>query len=191
MFDVDARNISLVPKSLCFSNIGSLWKLLGTYTAIVFLILLGRAAFVFPLSAISNYFIKREDRSSSPSMISFKEQVSISLWMPLFLAWKFWKLDWWEIVQIIIWWAGLMRGAVSIALAFKQVSLSFWLELFTDESSTRRISFFYKYNSRGTVPIECRNDYLFWSSHIPGLQWIQPMQQWLPTPQLLYSSPQW
>ncbi|CAK9308696.1 unnamed protein product [Citrullus colocynthis] len=77
----------------------SLWKLLGTYTAIVFLILLGRAAFVFPMSAISNYFIKREDRSSSPSMISFKE-------------------------QIIIWWAGLMRGAVSIALAFKQFTYS-------------------------------------------------------------------
>ncbi|KAL0560714.1 hypothetical protein IC582_001127 [Cucumis melo] len=78
----------------------SLWKLLGTYTIIVFLVLVGRAAFVFPLSAISNYFIKREDRSSSPSMISFKQ-------------------------QIIIWWAGLMRGAVSIALAFKQVNLFF------------------------------------------------------------------
>ncbi|XP_023522086.1 sodium/hydrogen exchanger 4 [Cucurbita pepo subsp. pepo] len=77
----------------------SLWKLVGTYTITVFLILLGRAAFVFPLSAISNYFNKREDRSSSSSIITFKQ-------------------------QIIIWWAGLMRGAVSIALAFKQFTYS-------------------------------------------------------------------
>ncbi|XP_022940663.1 sodium/hydrogen exchanger 4 [Cucurbita moschata] len=77
----------------------SLWKLVGTYSITVFLILLGRAAFVFPLSAISNYFNKREDRSSSSSIITFKQ-------------------------QIIIWWAGLMRGAVSIALAFKQFTYS-------------------------------------------------------------------
>ncbi|XP_022981445.1 sodium/hydrogen exchanger 4 [Cucurbita maxima] len=77
----------------------SLWKLVGTYSITVFLILLGRAAFVFPLSAISNYFNKCEDRSSSSSIITFKQ-------------------------QIIIWWAGLMRGAVSIALAFKQFTYS-------------------------------------------------------------------
>ena len=123
MFDVDARNISLDPKSFCFSNLGSLWKLLGTCTIIVLLVLVGRAAFVFPLSAISNYFIKREDRSSSPSMISFKQQVGISSWVPLFLSMVLWELHWPKIVQIIIWWAGLMRGAVSIALAFKQVNL--------------------------------------------------------------------
>ncbi|XP_022139522.1 sodium/hydrogen exchanger 4 [Momordica charantia] len=76
----------------------SLWKLLGTYSTIIFLILLGRVAFVFPLSAISNYCNKREDRSSS-STITFRQ-------------------------QIIIWWAGLMRGAVSIALAFKQFTYS-------------------------------------------------------------------
>ncbi|KAG7037348.1 Sodium/hydrogen exchanger 4, partial [Cucurbita argyrosperma subsp. argyrosperma] len=85
----------------------SLWKLVCTYSITVFLILLGRAAFVFPLSAISNYFNKREDRSSSSSIITFKQ-------------------------QIIIWWAGLMRGAVSIALAFKQASFSFCFELLID-----------------------------------------------------------
>lgn len=31
---------------------------------------------------------------------------------------------WTAILQIMIWWAGLMRGAVSIALAFNQVRIS-------------------------------------------------------------------
>ncbi|KAG6407495.1 hypothetical protein SASPL_130486 [Salvia splendens] len=70
----------------------SLWNAIGIYCSVMFLILLGRAAFVFPLSAISNCM----DRTSTQSTpISFKHQV-------------------------VIWWAGLMRGAVSIALAFKQ-----------------------------------------------------------------------
>ncbi|KAJ4725200.1 Sodium/hydrogen exchanger [Melia azedarach] len=67
---------------------------LGIYNTLILLILLGRAAFVFPLSALSNYM--NRCRSSS---ISFKN-------------------------QIVIWWAGLMRGAVSIALAFKQFTYS-------------------------------------------------------------------
>ncbi|KAG0557005.1 hypothetical protein M758_11G091800 [Ceratodon purpureus] len=54
------------------------------------LILLGRAAFVFPLSALSNYSTK-----SPGAKINIRQMV-------------------------IIWWAGLMRGAVSIALAFNQ-----------------------------------------------------------------------
>lgn len=66
---------------------------LGIDATVVFLILLGRAAFIFPLSSLSNRINKHADRTS----ITFKHQV-------------------------IIWWAGLMRGAVSIALAFKQVS---------------------------------------------------------------------
>ncbi|KAH0987311.1 hypothetical protein GBA52_014488 [Prunus armeniaca] len=69
---------------------------LGIYSTIVVLILLGRAAFVFPLLAISNYMNRRATGSSS---LSFKHQV-------------------------IIWWAGLIRGAVSIALAFKQFTHS-------------------------------------------------------------------
>ncbi|MED6120772.1 monovalent cation:H+ antiporter, CPA1 (nhx1) [Stylosanthes scabra] len=57
------------------------------------LVLAGRAAFVFPLSFISNI-----TRKSSKEGISFRQQV-------------------------IIWWAGLMRGAVSMALAYNQFTL--------------------------------------------------------------------
>ncbi|XP_047319356.1 sodium/hydrogen exchanger 2-like [Impatiens glandulifera] len=53
------------------------------------LILLGRAAFVFPLSFLSNLTKK------SPEKIALKQQVTI-------------------------WWAGLMRGAVSMALAYNK-----------------------------------------------------------------------
>ncbi|TKY61432.1 Sodium/hydrogen exchanger 2 [Spatholobus suberectus] len=55
------------------------------------LVLAGRAAFVFPLSFLSNL-----TKKSPSEKISFREQV-------------------------IIWWAGLMRGAVSMALAYNQV----------------------------------------------------------------------
>ncbi|KAL8119010.1 sodium/hydrogen exchanger 2-like [Apium graveolens] len=66
----------------------------GTSVAVSFtllgLILIGRAAFVFPLSLLSNLVKK-----SPNEYISFRE-------------------------QIIIWWAGLMRGAVSMALAYNK-----------------------------------------------------------------------
>ncbi|WOL13976.1 sodium/hydrogen exchanger 4 [Canna indica] len=68
---------------------------LGIYSILVFLILLGRAAFVFPLSVLSNYISSR----SETALITFRHQV-------------------------IIWWAGLMRGAVSVALAFNQFTYS-------------------------------------------------------------------
>ncbi|XP_059664163.1 sodium/hydrogen exchanger 4 [Cornus florida] len=68
----------------------------GIYSTVLLLILLGRAAFVFPLSAFSNYMNRNAEGSS---LITFKH-------------------------QIVIWWAGLMRGAVSIALAFKQFTFS-------------------------------------------------------------------
>ncbi|MED6164420.1 hypothetical protein PIB30_089862 [Stylosanthes scabra] len=71
-------------------------SLMGIYSCLILLILVGRAAFVFPLSAFANYMSRRAERASS---ITFKH-------------------------QIIIWWAGLMRGAVSIALAFKQFTFS-------------------------------------------------------------------
>ncbi|KAJ7973418.1 Sodium/hydrogen exchanger [Quillaja saponaria] len=58
------------------------------------LVLVGRAAFVFPLSFLSNLTKKNPDRK-----ISFRQQV-------------------------IIWWAGLMRGAVSMALAYNQFTMS-------------------------------------------------------------------
>ncbi|MQM21007.1 hypothetical protein Taro_054037, partial [Colocasia esculenta] len=67
----------------------------GIYSIILFLVSLGRAAFVFPLSILSNYMSSNADRST----ITFNHQV-------------------------VIWWAGLMRGAVSIALAFKQFTHS-------------------------------------------------------------------
>uniref|UniRef100_A0A2P2L0H8 Sodium/hydrogen exchanger n=1 Tax=Rhizophora mucronata TaxID=61149 RepID=A0A2P2L0H8_RHIMU len=55
------------------------------------LVLIGRAAFVFPLSFVSNL-----SKKSANEKIGFKQ-------------------------QIIIWWAGLMRGAVSMALAYNKV----------------------------------------------------------------------
>lgn len=44
---------------------------MGIYGVLIFLILLGRAAFVFPLSVFSNYINRRADRISS---INFKHQ---------------------------------------------------------------------------------------------------------------------
>ncbi|CAL0308908.1 unnamed protein product [Lupinus luteus] len=58
------------------------------------LILTGRAAFIFPLSFLSNL-----TKKSPNQKISFRKQV-------------------------IIWWAGLMRGAVSMALAYNQFTMS-------------------------------------------------------------------
>ncbi|KAE8723193.1 Sodium/hydrogen exchanger 2 [Hibiscus syriacus] len=59
-------------------------------SVLLLLVMAGRAAFVFPLSFLTNLAKK------SPSeKISFRE-------------------------QIIIWWSGLMRGAVSMALAYNQ-----------------------------------------------------------------------
>ncbi|XP_071721131.1 sodium/hydrogen exchanger 1-like [Rutidosis leptorrhynchoides] len=54
------------------------------------LIMVGRACFVFPISIISNLTTK-----STSNKIEFKQQVTV-------------------------WWAGLMRGAVSVALAYKK-----------------------------------------------------------------------
>ncbi|CAI9771034.1 unnamed protein product [Fraxinus pennsylvanica] len=54
------------------------------------LVLVGRAAFIFPLSFLSNL-----TKKSPYDKIDFKKQITI-------------------------WWAGLMRGAVSMALAYKQ-----------------------------------------------------------------------
>ncbi|KAL4185288.1 hypothetical protein AMTRI_Chr10g229980 [Amborella trichopoda] len=64
-------------------------------SSVLGLILLGRAAFVFPLCVLANYVT---GKAESPKL-TFKRQV-------------------------VIWWAGLMRGAVSIALAFNQFTYS-------------------------------------------------------------------
>ncbi|XP_059659498.1 sodium/hydrogen exchanger 1-like [Cornus florida] len=69
-------------------------KSVGVSSALLGLVMLGRAAFVFPLSFLSNLFTK-----SKSDKIEFKQQVTI-------------------------WWAGLMRGAVSMALAYNQFSRS-------------------------------------------------------------------
>eukprot|EP00250_Pteridium_aquilinum_P010475 c19414_g1_i1 orf=588-2228(+) len=62
----------------------------GLSATLMLVVLLGRAAFVFPLSALSNLV-----RRAPGTRISGRQQV-------------------------VIWWAGLMRGAVSIALAYNK-----------------------------------------------------------------------
>ncbi|KAF8387925.1 hypothetical protein HHK36_026587 [Tetracentron sinense] len=62
----------------------------GVSSILLGLVLVGRAAFVFPLSFLSNL-----TKKSPSDKINFNQQVTI-------------------------WWAGLMRGAVSMALAYNQ-----------------------------------------------------------------------
>ncbi|CAL9133285.1 Sodium hydrogen exchanger [Musa troglodytarum] len=69
-------------------------KSLRVSSILLGLVLVGRAAFVFPLSFLSNL-----TKKSTDERIIFKQQVTI-------------------------WWAGLMRGAVSIALAYNQFTRS-------------------------------------------------------------------
>ncbi|KAM4126739.1 hypothetical protein ACJW30_02G036700 [Castanea mollissima] len=69
-------------------------KSVGVSSILLGLVLLGRAAFVFPLSFLSNL-----TKNSPHDRISLKQQVTI-------------------------WWAGLMRGAVSMALAYNQFTRS-------------------------------------------------------------------
>ncbi|KAG2605768.1 hypothetical protein PVAP13_4NG220400 [Panicum virgatum] len=68
---------------------------ISIFGIIILLVLIGRAAFVFPISILSNNM----SGSSERMPITFKHQV-------------------------VIWWAGLMRGAVSIALAYNQFTFS-------------------------------------------------------------------
>jgi len=69
-------------------------KSIGVSSILLGLVLVGRAAFVFPLSFLSNLTKK------TPAE----------------------KISWRQ--QIVIWWAGLMRGAVSIALAYNKFTRS-------------------------------------------------------------------
>ncbi|KAE9460484.1 hypothetical protein C3L33_07566, partial [Rhododendron williamsianum] len=68
-------------------------KSIGLSSVLLGLVLLGRAAFVFPLSFLINLTKRSDDK------IGFKQQVTI-------------------------WWAGLMRGAVSMALAYNKFAKS-------------------------------------------------------------------
>ncbi|XP_010279028.1 PREDICTED: sodium/hydrogen exchanger 1-like [Nelumbo nucifera] len=63
---------------------------IGISSTLLALVLVGRAAFVFPLANIANLF-----RSRSVTKIELRQ-------------------------QFIIWWAGLMRGAVTIALSYNE-----------------------------------------------------------------------
>ncbi|KAI3923043.1 hypothetical protein MKW92_006974 [Papaver armeniacum] len=65
-------------------------KSIGVSAILQGLVLIGRAAFVFPLSFLSNLTKKTQNEK-----ITFNQQITI-------------------------WWAGLMRGAVSVALAYNQ-----------------------------------------------------------------------
>ncbi|KAL1827404.1 hypothetical protein ACET3Z_005816 [Daucus carota] len=65
-------------------------KSVGLSAVLLGLVMIGRASFVFPLSFVSNL-----TRKSKGEKVNLKQQV-------------------------IIWWAGLMRGAVSMALAYSQ-----------------------------------------------------------------------
>ncbi|XP_060174746.1 sodium/hydrogen exchanger 1-like isoform X1 [Lycium barbarum] len=65
-------------------------KSVGVSATLLGLVLVGRACFVFPLSLLSN-FLKRSEHDK----FGLKQQVTI-------------------------WWAGLMRGSVSMALAYNQ-----------------------------------------------------------------------
>ncbi|OVA04366.1 Na+/H+ exchanger [Macleaya cordata] len=74
-------------------------KSVGVSSILLGLLLVGRAAFVFPLSFLSNL-----TKKTPGEKINLKQQV-------------------------VIWWAGLIRGAVSVALAYKQFTRSGYTQL--------------------------------------------------------------
>nr|CAD1829642.1 unnamed protein product [Ananas comosus var. bracteatus] len=74
-------------------------KTVGISSILLGLVMVGRAAFVFPLSFLSNLTKRSPERK-----ITFNQ-------------------------QIIIWWAGLMRGAVSIALAYNKFTRAGYTQL--------------------------------------------------------------
>jgi len=107
----------------------------GLFGSLLGLILLGRAAFVFPLSALSNYTTK-----SPTAKINFRQ-------------------------QIIIWWAGLMRGAVSIALAFNQFTIS------GDAKSSNQATLI-----TTTISVVLFSTIVFGTATKPLILWLLPVQ---------------
>ncbi|XLR65944.1 hypothetical protein S83_016616, partial [Arachis hypogaea] len=81
-------------------------KSVGISSVLLGLILVGRAAFVFPLSFLSNLLQKFPHVK-----IDMKQQS---------LPWYMTPASYNLVSQVTIWWSGLMRGAVSIALAYNQ-----------------------------------------------------------------------
>jgi len=105
----------------------------GLFGSLMCLILLGRAAFVFPLSALSNYSTK-----SPGAKINLRQ-------------------------MIIIWWAGLMRGAVSIALAFNQFTQGG--DAKTSKQATSMIT---------TINIVLFSTIVFGTATKPLISWLLP-----------------
>ena len=81
------------------------------------LVLIGRAAFVFPLANVLNWLKKRDDQK-----IEFRKQVHLKI--PILVATPVKICSVFTNYcnfQFIIWWAGLMRGAVTVALSYNAV----------------------------------------------------------------------
>lgn len=96
-------------------------KSVGVSSILLGLVLVGRAAFVFPLSFLSNL-----TKNSPHDRISLEQQVCSFCKFALTVLMLLEKLIyymclWIFVLQVTIWWAGLMRGAVSMALAYNQV----------------------------------------------------------------------
>ncbi|CAI8611172.1 unnamed protein product [Vicia faba] len=76
------------------TSIASVGTLIAVSSTFIALVLIGRASLVFPIANIANCFMTREN-----TRIEFRS-------------------------QFVIWWAGLMRGAVTIALSCNQFLIS-------------------------------------------------------------------
>lgn len=84
------------------------------------LVLVGRAAFVYPLANFTNCIRKRDS-----TKIEFRQQViiaTIQAFLAIVKQFLFQNFANSLNSQFIMWWAGLMRGAVTIALSYNQVS---------------------------------------------------------------------
>ena len=96
-------------------------KSIGASSVLLGLVLVGRAAFVFPLSFLINL-----SKKSYSEKIEFKQQVSGFVFGSRFQPSEIlcgMKTEIHITIQVTIWWAGLMRGAVSMALAYNKVNL--------------------------------------------------------------------
>ncbi|KAH7429675.1 hypothetical protein KP509_09G061100 [Ceratopteris richardii] len=111
----------------------SIFESLGVLSTLMCTIIIGRAAFVFPLSALSNYF-----RGPARPKITITH-------------------------QIIIWWSGLIRGAVSVALTFNQFTI--YGRTKDPEYATMLIS---------TVVIVLLTTVVFGIANKPLTQWLFP-----------------
>lgn len=93
---------------------------LAVSSTLLALVLIGRASFVFPVANITNLMKKRGN-----TKIEFRQQVITAGTQHLAMLVKS-SSNSANILkyQFIIWWAGLLRGAVTIALSYNQVNHS-------------------------------------------------------------------